>query len=524
MKTSSRILCALLSGVLLCFSFPTVLFGWHAPDLGFLAWIALVPLIIAMRDARLSRVFLLTFLTGIVAYSGSLYWLYRAMHYYGKLSPALSVVTLVLLVIILSIYMALASLSARFIHSRWRGELMAWLPVCWVAVEFCRNYVPMNGFPWSNVAMSQWSSLYTIQIIDVVGVYGLMFLIIWVNAFIAELVLRISGQRVRMLIPKAIATAVLVAVTLVYGYVRLGAVTAVEENERVIKVGMIQPNILQEDKWAKDKVVDNLHKLRLATRKLRDAAVDLVIWPEASFPFTLSTDEKALDPRALGFDKEELSEYPFVMFGVITERPDEQYYNSALLFDAKGVKRGQYHKAHLVPFGEYVPYERVLFFARKLAEPIGKFRAGDSFEPLMNGEVKIGPLICYEDIFPEISRKLTAAGAHFLANITNDAWYGVSSAPYQHMALSVFRAVENRRYVLRSTNTGVSAVIAPSGKLDMVSGIFEEALIVAPVRLLEKKTIYTRLGDWFAWACIAYTAFGLIMAIVMKYRGRRKGT
>jgi len=523
MKTTHRILCALLSGVLLCFSFPTVFFGWHAPDLGFLAWIALVPLIIAMRDVVPRRAFVLTFITGLVAYSGSLYWLYRAMHYYGKMSPALSVVTLVLLVLILSIYMALASLLARSIHSRWRGELIAWLAVCWVAVEFCRNYVPMNGFPWSNVAMSQWSSLHTIQIVDVVGVYGLMFLIIWVNAFIAEILLRISGQAVKMLWPKAIATAVLLAVTFVYGYVRLGQESIAEAGERVIKVGLVQPNILQEDKWVKDKAVDNLHKLRFATRKLRDAAVDLVIWPESSFPFTLSTDETSLDPRALGFDESELSEFPLVMFGAITERPDGQYHNSALLFDAKGVKRGQYHKAHLVPFGEYVPYEKAFFFARKLAEPIGKFRAGDSFEPLMDGEVKIGPLVCYEDIFPEISRKLTASGAQFLANITNDAWYGVSSAPYQHMALSVFRAVENRRYVVRSTNTGVSAIIAPSGRLEMVSGIFEEALIVAPVRLIDRKTIYTRLGDWFAWACVAYAAFGLIMIFVMKYRGRRKG-
>jgi apolipoprotein N-acyltransferase len=380
----------------------------------------------------------------------------------------------------------------------------------------------MNGFPWSNVAMSQWSSLHTIQIIDVVGVYGLMFLIIWVNAFIAELVLRLSGQKVRMLWPKAIATAVLLAVTFVYGYVRLGEVSVAEADESVIKVGVIQPNILQEDKWAKDKVVGNLHKLRLATRKLRDAAVDLVIWPEASFPFTLSTDETSLDPRALGLDKGELSEYPLVMFGVITERPDEQYHNTALLFDAKGVKRGQYHKAHLVPLGEYVPYEKILFFARKLAQPIGKFMAGESFEPLTNGGVKIGPLICYEDIFPEISRKLTAAGAQFLANITNDAWYGVTSAPYQHMALSVFRAVENRRYLVRSTNTGVSAIIEPSGKVKMETGLFEEAIIVAPVRLIEKKTLYTRLGDWFAWACVAYTAFGLIMVIIMKYRRRKR--
>ncbi len=522
MKTRYKVLCSVLSGILLCFSFPTVLFGWHAPDMGWLAWIALVPLILVVRDEVPARAFLYTFVMGLVAYSGSLYWLYRAMHYYGGMSPALSVLVLVLLVLILSIYLALAPLVARFIQSRWRGEFIALLPVVWVAVEFCRNYVPMNGFPWSNVAMSQWKSLRVIQIVDVVGIYGLMFVIVWVNAFVAEVVMRLRGEKVRMLVAKAVATAVIVVATLVYGHVRYGDVARAEPSGGVLKVGIVQPNIAQEEKWAKERIVENLHRLRFATRRLRDAAVDLVIWPEASFPFPLATGESSLNPKVLGFDEGELSAFPHVMFGVITERPDGEYHNSAMLFDAKGVRRGIYHKAHLVPFGEYVPYEKVFFFARKLAEPIGKFKAGESYEPIVSGQARIGPLICYEDVFPEIARKLTAKGANLLANVTNDAWYGVSSAPYQHAALSVFRAVENRRYVVRATNTGVSAIIAPTGRMEMESGIFEDALMVSPVVLSDELTIYTRLGDWFAWACLAYTAIGLVMAAVMKYRRKAK--
>ncbi|MFH1829742.1 MAG: apolipoprotein N-acyltransferase [Pseudomonadota bacterium] len=521
MKNLYQILCAVFSGVLVCFSFPTIFFGWYAPDLGWLAWIALVPLILVMRNQVPRRAFFLTFIAGLIAYAGSLYWIYRAMNTYGGMSSLLSVLVLILLVVILAIYMALASFFARFIQSRWRGEFIALLPVCWVAFEFCRNYFPCNGFPWSNIAMSQWSNLHIIQITDVVGVYGLMFLIVWVNVMIAEIILRIRGEHVSMLIPKVATTVVLVTVTIVYGAIRLNQEITTENTEGIVKVGLIQGNIPQDEKWAEEKMAQNLHKYRKATRKLRDAAVDLIIWPEASFPWTMSTDETDIDPRALGFDEEELSEMPHVMFGVLTKRPDGEYHNSAVVFDAKGKRKNLYHKVHLVPFGEYVPYEKVFFFARKLAEPVGSFIAGSSFDPIVAAGAKIGPLICYEDIFPEISRKMAKSGAQFLANITNDAWYGVSSAPYQHMALAVFRAVENRRYVVRSTNTGVSAVIAPNGKIEMESGLFEDALIVAPIRLIKETTLYTRLGDWFAWACVAYMAVGIIVAFVMKYRRAR---
>ncbi len=521
MKTLYQIACSILTGILICFSFPTILFGWHAPDLGWFAWIALVPLILVMKRAEPSRAFLLTFITGLVAYAGSLYWVYRAMNTYGGMSSLLSVLGLVLMIMILALFLAIASLSARFIHSRWRGEFIALFPVCWVAMEFLRNYFPFNGFPWSNIAMSQWSSLHIIQITDVVGIYGLMFLIVWVNVMISEVVEIIRGDKVRMFIPKAVATVVLIAASLVYGIVRLDQQSAAKETEGVIKVGLVQGNIPQEEKWAEEKMAQNLHKYRKATRKLRDAAVDLIIWPEASFPWTMGTEQTSIDPRAMGFDEMELNDLPNVILGVLTKRPDGEYHNSAVLFDAKGKRKGLYHKVHLVPFGEYVPYEKVLFFARKLAEPVGNFIAGKSYDPMIADGAKVGLLICYEDIFPEISRKMVKKGAQFLANITNDAWYGVSSAPYQHLALSVFRAVENKRYVVRSTNTGVTAVIAPSGKVEMESGLFEDALIVTPVGLISKTTLYTKLGDWFAWACMAYFVIGLILAFVMKYRRAR---
>jgi len=212
---------------------------------------------------------------------------------------------------------------------------------------------------------------------------------------------------------------------------------------------------------------------------------------------------------------------PYVLLGSISERPDGMYHNSVVLFDAQGEIKGRYHKAHLVPFGEYVPYKKLLFFASKLTEPVGNFMPGESFEPLDVGGRPAGPLVCYEDIFPEISRRLVSRGAQFLVNVTNDAWYGRSSAAFQHMALAVFRAVETRRFLVRATNTGVSAVVAPTGKINAMSDIFHDAVIVAPIGLRDEITAYVRYGDWFAYACAAYVLVGLVMVAANRIRKRR---
>lgn len=520
MKFKTSLAAAVISGVLLCFSFPTVLFGWHAPQMGWLGWVALVPLLLAVRRAEPRRAFLLTFATGVVAYSGSLYWLYRALHTYGKMPPVTSVLVLVLLVLLLSAYLALAPLAARLIQTRWRGEFLALLPVCWTAVELLRNYMPCNGFPWANVAMSQWRMLPLIQIADLVGVYGVIFLLVWVNAFLAELLERARGERVPMLLPKAVVTLLLVGATLGYGFARLHALDAEAPEGGILRVGVVQGNIPQEIKWDERHAAENLDKMRRASRSLRDAAVDLILWPESAFPWPISSRATSIDPRVLGFDAREFGNMPYLLLGAVSENDDDSYYNSAVLFDAHGEIEGRYHKAHLVPFGEYVPYRRLLFFARKLTQPAGNFLAGEGYEPLSAGSAKLGPLVCYEDVFPEIARRLTRHGAELLINLTNDAWYGHSSAAYQHLAIATFRAVENRRYLVRATNTGVSAIVSPTGRVEMETGIFESAILVAPVILRQGQSLYTRLGDWFASACVAYGAIGLGVAFFRRIRQR----
>lgn len=506
-----------LSGVLVCLSFPTLIAGAHFPEMGFIAWVALVPLITAIRSATPRRAFLLTFFSALVWYSGSLFWVFRAMHTFGGLSALASFLILVLLVIIVSAYIAIAPMIALKIARDYRGEMIVWLPVCWTAVEVLRNYVPCNGFPWSNLAMSQWRILPIIQIADIAGIYGVIFLVVWVNVFAAEIVAIIRGEKIMFMIPKAVVTMMLVVSALAYGFWRILAVNESLPGAATMNVGIVQGNIAQEDKWEDENAAQNLKVYSDGSARLLKGSVEMIVWPEAAFPWSIDLNSNEIDPRAIGLPKG-LGDIPYTLFGAVSARPDGAYFNSAILFDARGRIAGRYHKSHLVPFGEYVPYEKLLFFAHKLTEPAGNFLAGESFEPLLAGQARIGALICYEDIFPEVARQETMAGANVLMNITNDAWYGVSSAPYQHLAFSVFRAVENRRFLARATNSGVSAIVTPAGDTQVESGIFERALIASPVALLDNISFYTRYGDWFAWGCAAYAVFGVAAGI---YRRRQ---
>lgn len=519
MKRRDAILAALVSGILLCFSFPTMFFGWHAPELGWLGFVALVPLFVAIRKRSPRNVFLLTALTGLVGYSSSLYWLFRALHTYGHLPSVTSVLVLALLMVILSAYMGLAPMLARILELRWRGQWLALVPVCWTAVELSRNFVPCNGFPWGNIAMSQWRFLPMIQIADLTGIYGITFVVVWINAFLAEVVARLRGEEVLLFRSKIVVTGIVLLLTLGYGAYRLTTATSLAEMKtEVLRIGVVQGNIPQEIKWEQSRAVENVNVMRAGTHRLQQAAVDLILWPESAFPWPIPSEATSIDPRALGFDAQAFGPEPRLLLGAISDNPDGSYYNSALLFSAQGNVEGRYHKAHLVPFGEYVPYRKLLFFARKLTEPAGNFLEGKGYEPLRAGEASLGPLICYEDVFPEVARRLTAHGAEVLVNLTNDAWYGVSSAPFQHLAIAVFRAVENRRYLVRATNTGVSAIIAPTGRVEMESGIFEETLLVAPVGLFSEQSVYTRLGDWFPLTCAAYVVVGIGVIVVRRIR------
>jgi apolipoprotein N-acyltransferase len=227
----------------------------------------------------------------------------------------------------------------------------------------------------------------------------------------------------------------------------------------------------------------------------------LIVWPETATPFFFQ------DPSHLSAVVRNIPKLTsdWLLFGspsYLDEGSGTEYMNSAFLLSPDGNVAGRYDKTHLVPYGEYVPLRRFFPFINKLVAGIGDFKRGDGVKALRIGRHDLGVLICYEGIFPEISRKYKENGAGLLVNITNDAWFGRTSAPYQHLSMTVFRAVENRTFLLRAANTGISAIIDPSGKIIKQTRLFERSAIRGSVKFLDRRTIYALYGDIFVYICL----------------------
>ena len=240
-----------------------------------------------------------------------------------------------------------------------------------------------------------------------------------------------------------------------------------------------------------------------------------MLWPETATPFYFLGDRQ--NTKTLIQEVQKLKK-PLLFGSPAYRRKGEELslYNRAYLLDGDGMVTGYYDKIHLVPFGEYVPWKKILFFVDKLVQAAGNFASGKQAVVLEVSAARVGVLICYEAIFPKLSRNLANGGANLLVNITNDAWFGRSSAPHQHLSMAVLRAVENRIPIARCANTGISAFIDTRGRILQKTGLYEDETLVSTLRLGKDKTIYTRYGDWFAWSCVAISFLGFGYALVRK--------
>ena len=518
-----NILLILLSGVLFGVSFPARFGSFVVPNLGFLAWFALVPLLFAIRHASWRRAFVMTFFAALVWFGISFCWIYPALNVYGGLPSYVSVGVLLLLLVMQAAFIALAPLFSALVESS-LGIKRCWtLPLFWVAIDFLRHYFPANGFPWGNITNTQYDYLPIIQSVDVLGIWGLTFLMVLFNVWISEALASVNringGEKLSRYL--SAATIALFILNAGYGYFRITQIGLRQNSEASIRIASVQGNVPQEMKWREGLEESQLAPLVRLTKMLSGSGVDLIIWPEASYPFIISENAASVSAENLGLNGFKSSKDVYLLFGGLTGRPSRAgnppfFFNSMYLADKNGALLGKYSKTHLVPFGEYVPYKKFLFFAKKLVAPVGNFEAGTSLEPLFTDQFQIGSLVCYEDLFPQIARKQTRLGANILAVITNDAWYGNTGAAYQHLAFSVFRAVENRRWLVRSANTGVSAVIDATGKVISSTGLFEDGLIVANAGLRNDRTIYSIISDSFAWAALAVSAILVFIAVIRK--------
>jgi apolipoprotein N-acyltransferase len=506
LRFSTDYLLALLSGALLALSFPR----YGHPAFG---WVALVPLFIALSGwkggqgrvagQRGRRAFALGLVAGTVYFIGTIYWTATVVQEFGGLHPAVAIFAMVLLCLYLGLFPATTALiTARLVTRVGAGALLL-AAAPWVATEFLRGYF-FGGFPWVPLGNSQVTVLPIAQIASVTGVYGVSGLLAFVSSAIAYSM--IVGGRARL--KALVAAAVVVFGIGAWGVWRI-ADAALSREGSAIRVGLVQGNIAQEDKWdpAQARRIYTTHISM--TREAARRGAQYVLWPESSTPFMFDEDPNAAEAlRALA---RELN--VTILFGSdqIERGPPPRLYNAAFQVAPTGQTLGVYRKIHLVPFGEYIPLRSWFFFVSPIVESLAEFAPGTSMVMLPVGSHIASTAICYEVVYPSLVRQAVEAGSELLTTITNDGWYGHSSAPFQHFTLASMRAIEQGRYLARAANTGISGIVDPYGRVVAQSAIFEEVTLVEEVRFLTRRTVYSVIGDAIAYVAIALTASALIV-------------
>ena len=491
-----KLLLALLSGLMLTASFPPSPFY-------FLAWFALVPLLKSLENETPTAGLKLGFAAGLAHSLTLIYWVIIVMGHYGHLPLPVSVGILILFSLYLSLYPALfawgASLTARSFLGSFKTAAL------WVALEYVRaNF--LTGFPWCLLGHTQYRNLEAIQVADLVGTYGVSFVIVLSSALIYGLLLDKNRSRWKLEAPLVLLT---LALTLGYGFYRM---SDSRPSQGSLRVAIAQGNIDQSIKWNPAYQEKTVQIYRTLTLQSRPFNPDLVVWPETAVPLFFQ-DGDPLARTVLQTPREAGTHLIFGSPAYKRRGGSVSFFNRAYLASPDAQILGSYDKVHLVPFGEYVPLKRFLPFVQRLVAAAGDFLPGDSQTPLKFPKAAAGILICFESIFPELGRAMTANGAALLVNLTNDAWYGMSSAPYQHFSMAVFRAVENRRPVIRAANTGISAFILPNGRILEQSGLFTETLLTREIPLpYPGLTLYTRYGDFFAIVLTIFSAVNIFFA------------
>lgn len=491
------------------------------PGLYYLSWVCLAPLIYAVLRAReadaaellaeetfsylapasVGQAFLLGWVCGTVVYLGSCYWVFSVMHYYGGLSRAVSAVLLLLFSLYVGLHQAVfAALVAWAARARagYSRRALFLAPFLWVAVELLRTY--LVGFPWDLLGTTQVANTALSRIATLTGVYGLSFEIALVNAAFAAAFL-VRPPRRRLMLAATMATAVFLQLT---QYIELDRLPV--DSHALL----VQQNVPIRESWQSAEYNGLLQSLdAISTIPPGSAKVNLVVWPESPAPFFLNDDRFVSTISAIARRTND-----FVVAGSLGVRPaaggENLLYNSAALVNPQGQIAARYDKVHLVPFGEYIPLQRLLSFAQSLTREVGTFARGSDRWPLDAGAAKLGVFICYESVFPGEVRQFADHGAQVFVNISNDGWFGNSGAPEQHLNVARMRAIENERWLLRATNTGITASIDPFGRVVAQAPTGTRTTLLAPYSLRAETTFYTRYGDWFPCLCAIISLVGLL--------------
>lgn len=532
---------SLLTVFLLCLSFPPM-------DMGFLAWIALIPWFVFVIIGE-KYVYQFSLFVGVVFFLTGLFWLRH-----------ITMPAWILLSFYCSVYFLAFVFLTRLIILRLRWPFTIVGPCVWAAMEFLRSFI-LSGFPWFFIGHTQYRYLPVVQISDVVGVYGVTFIIVLVNACVVDLlVYGFLCNDKRLLFPFAffkksiepsgdrksggsfagqycgylhsyrrftlfglvcIIPVVLVMAVLLYGLIWLNNYKPLEGP----RVCVVQGNIPQSLKFepTEEDQIQILKKYADMSMRAKDKSIDLLVWPETMVPGLLN-----INPELTGRKIDVLSQLTAIQLArdlnsnlllggiaIVINGEEQIYYNSAYYYNREGIMIDRYDKIHLVPFGEFTPLKRYFpFLAHLVPYEIGLThgykRTLFQLDSLSTGKYTFGSSICYEDTIPSLIRKFKKDGVDFLLNITNDGWFHNSAELDQHLAIMVFRAIENRICVIRAANTGISSFVSPDG--DIYSKLLDEGgrykgvggTLIDNIRMIEKSnTVYTEYGDWFPVLCIA---------------------
>ncbi|MEW5735230.1 MAG: apolipoprotein N-acyltransferase [Thermodesulfobacteriota bacterium] len=510
---------AAASGLLLTASFPRLSQSW-------LAFVALVPLLWVIGAGGPRRAFGYGFLAGLVHFLTLIYWVKEVMSFYGGIPPALAWGLALLLSAFLALYVGAFAALVRTCAAGPAGALGC-VPVFWTALEYVRMFL-FTGFPWCLLGYSQAENLTLVQAADLFGVFGLSFALALGNAAAFVLLRMLARKDVFGKKPgkKALAATLVLAAALflcwfVYGKAALsrteGRLAAAEK----IRAAVLQGNIDQAEKWEPALQLSTIRKYLAMAREVSEKGARLVVFPETALPFYFGSEPGL---RSLVTDEADRDDALFIVgspaFGL--SGSDYRYYNSAYLVAPGRGEAGRYDKVHLVPWGEYVPLKKYMPWIKKLTQASGDFSTGTPGKLLSFGPLHAGVAVCYEVIFPGLTRRQAQNGANLLVNMTNDAWFGRSSAPYQHFSMAVLRAVEFRRSLLRAANTGISALVLPTGRVPERTEIFTDAEIVFDVPLIQGTTLYQSLGDVLPLACCVLGLLFILAAIRRRLEGKEQ--
>jgi len=561
MSLAIRFSAAVVSGVMIFLAFPKF-------DIWPVAWVAFIPLMAAIEDQRPKTAFFYGLVTGLVANLGGFYWIHGLLVVFGHMHPAMAAPLYILLCIYQGALVALWAWACRHIEPATPGKRALARVALFVTAEFLVPFI----FPWV-MGNSQYLFHPVVQIADIVGVFGISALIMLVNSAVYETIYALLKPERPLPAILMAGTAALLAATLSYGLLRIDAIDAKAAKAPKLKVGIVEGNVGIREKEDPEHVAANLLIHQRLSQKLERAGAELIVWPESAYDTrwirrsmdtiapsdaplhpdprwdALSVDEKGRlrvpqplpVPVDLALDKAEgipwraqtspqRGFHTPLLFGAITYEPDpappapgrrwaRRIYNSALLIDEHGRFGSRiYDKNYRLVFGEYIPFGRTFPWLYDLIPEAASFSKGETVTTLNLGRARIGPLVCYEGILPRFTRRVAQQNPNLLINITNDAWFGKTSEPYLHLALTTLRSIENRLALVRSTNTGVSAFIDPAGRITASTDIYAAEALLQEVPLMEGTTIYREVGDLFAWLCVLASVF-----ILIKTRYRRWG-